>query len=317
MRPILAAAILLLGVSTAAPEPEYAAMLPGSFRLGGGTSLASLVEIESSSVKGDRKAVLAPLFAEFGEEVPAPAPGSDPVSTPLRDPSETGTVSSPSLDKLCNALINSAQDNDLPVAFFANLIWQESGLRNDVISSKGAVGIAQFMPETAQESGLENPFDPLQAIPASARLLRELRVEFGNLGFAAAAYNAGPKRVSEWLKRHRVLPRETRGYVIDVTGRSVEQWQMTPPADADLRFVRRLPCRDFPAFAKLEEEQLQQAQLQREQAGQPQAPHPQPEKPIGAKKAEPIDAHERARHRSWHKVKGRIRRAEHARHVPA
>ena len=97
------------------------------------------------------------------------------------------------------------------------------------------MGIAQFMPETAAEHGLGDPFDPLQAISASARLLRDLRGQFGNLGFAAAAYNAGAQRVSEWLERRRKLPRETRSYVVNVTGRSVEDWRKTPAG-------RRRPC---------------------------------------------------------------------------
>ena len=122
-------------------------------------------------------------------------------------------------------MLTSAQDNDLPVPFFANLLWQESGLRNDIVSQKGALGIAQFMPETAAENGLADPFDPMQAIPASARLLRELRMEFGNLGFVAAAYNAGPHRVIEWLERRASLPRETRDYVVHVTGLSVDAWR--------------------------------------------------------------------------------------------
>ena len=164
-----------------------------------------------------------------------------------------------SLGELCNALLSSAQDNDLPVPFFANLIWQESGLQKDIVSSKGAMGIAQFMPQTAAESGLGDPFDPLQAISASARLLRELRSQFGNLGFAAAAYNAGPRRVSDWLERHRRLPRETLNYVVNITGRSVEEWQKAPPDYAALRFVRRLPCRDMSAFAELEKAQAQEA----------------------------------------------------------
>ena len=164
-----------------------------------------------------------------------------------------------SLGELCNALLTSAQDNDLPVPFFANLIWQESGLQKDAVSAKGAMGIAQFMPETAAEHGLGDPFEPLQAISASARLLRVLRGQFGNLGLAAAAYNAGARRVSEWLGRRAKLPRETLSYVINVTGRSVEEWQKTPPDDAALRFVRRLPCRDLSAFAELEQAQAQQA----------------------------------------------------------
>ena len=48
------------------------------------------------------------------------------------------------------------------------------------------------MPKTADERGLANPFDPEEAIPKSAELLADLKQRFGNLGLAAAAYNAGP-----------------------------------------------------------------------------------------------------------------------------
>ncbi len=166
-----------------------------------------------------------------------------------------------SLDDLCNALYTSAQDNDLPVPFFANLIWQESRLRDDAVSRKGALGIAQFMPETAAENGLDNPFDPLQAIPASARFLRELRLQFGNLGFVAAAYNAGAHRVTEWLEHRGSLPRETRDYVVRVTGLSVDAWRSMPVNDDALTFVQHLPCRSLPAFASMEQAQSEQAQV--------------------------------------------------------
>jgi len=171
------------------------------------------------------------------------------------DADETDADVADSLDGLCNALLTSAQENDLPVAFFANLIWQESGLRHDSVSRVGALGIAQFMPSVAVEVGLADPFDPNQAIPASARLLRTLRQHFGNLGYAAAAYNAGSHRVGQWLDHHRALPRETRNYVRRVTGRSVETWRKSPPGDSALTFVRPLPCRDLPAFAGLEQAQ--------------------------------------------------------------
>ena len=203
MRGILALAILLLGLSSAAPEPEYSSsVLFNSFRLVDGNSPASLVEIESSIGKSDRLVLAAlpspvrpaELALTAAPEIPG-SPSSNPV--PI------------SLGELCNALFTSAQDNHLPVTFFANLIWQESGLQKDIVSRKGAMGIAQFMPQTAVENGLGDPFDPLKSISASARLLRELRDQFGNLGFAAAAYNAGPRRVSEWLERRGRLPRET------------------------------------------------------------------------------------------------------------
>ena len=78
------------------------------------------------------------------------------------------------------------------------------------MSRAGAQGVAQFMPATARWRGLADPFDPVEAIAKSAKLLRDLRRDFGNLGLAAAAYNAGPARVRDWLAGRRGLPRETR-----------------------------------------------------------------------------------------------------------
>jgi hypothetical protein len=268
MRAILALAILLLELSSAAPEPEYSSSLIfNSFQLVEGNSPASLVEIESSIGKGDRLVIAmlssstqsAELQLTAATQMTNPASNnSEPASDQPSPPGDPTTATPISLGALCNALFSSAQDNHLPVTFFANLIWQESGLQKDIVSRKGAMGIAQFMPQTAAEKGLGDPFDPLQSISASARLLRELRDQFGNLGFVAAAYNAGPRRVSEWLERHRRLPRETQNYVVNVTGRSVEEWQKTPPDDDALRFVQRLPCRDISAFAELERAQAQQ-----------------------------------------------------------
>jgi hypothetical protein len=119
------------------------------------------------------------------------------------------------------------------------------------------------MPKTAVETGLANPFDPMQAIPASARFLQRLRLQFGNLGFVAAAYNAGAHRVIEWLERRASLPRETRDYVVRVTGLSVETWKTMPIDNAALTFAPRLPCRSLPAFANVEQEQMQQSELER------------------------------------------------------
>jgi soluble lytic murein transglycosylase-like protein len=59
------------------------------------------------------------------------------------------------------------------------------------VSRAGAQGVAQFMPATARWRCLADPFDSLEAIAQSAKLLRDLGREFGNLGLAAAAYNAG------------------------------------------------------------------------------------------------------------------------------
>jgi soluble lytic murein transglycosylase-like protein len=79
-----------------------------------------------------------------------------------------------------------------------------------------------------------DPFDPIEALRHSAVYLRELRDRFGNLGLAAAAYNAGPGRVSAWLTSHRSLPGETRNYVAMVTGWTADEWASgSPPQTAD------------------------------------------------------------------------------------
>jgi transglycosylase-like protein with SLT domain len=149
---------------------------------------------------------------------------------------------------LCDALGAAATANELPVNFFTRLIWQESRFKPDAISRKGAQGIAQFMPATARASGLENPFNPLDAITKSGQLLGDLRREFGNLGLAAAAYNAGSGRVHDWLGKRRQLPQETRAYVRIVTGRSVEEWAGGTQIDLVEMPSVEVPC-DLPAIA--------------------------------------------------------------------
>ena len=128
-----------------------------------------------------------------------------------------------SREEICDALAEAARSNDLP-AHFLILLYQESSFRPYVISSAGALGIAQFTQETATDRGLDNPFDPLQAIPASGRLLRDLFQKFGNLGLAAAAYNAGPRRIQDWLANKGRLPQETQDYVRIITSRPAETW---------------------------------------------------------------------------------------------
>ena len=89
------------------------------------------------------------------------------------------------------------------------------------------------MPAAASDRGLADPFDPAAAIPASAKLLAELAKRFGNLGLAAAAYNAGPNALTDWLGGKGVLPLETQNYVLAITGHDVEEWRgANPPSVA-------------------------------------------------------------------------------------
>jgi hypothetical protein len=118
-----------------------------------------------------------------------------------------------------------ARQNGIPPVFFVRLIWRESAFRPNVVSHKGAQGIAQFMPATARERGLEDAFDPVSAISHAARLLADHMRAFGNFGLAAAAYNAGPERVRGWLEGRRTLPAETPDYVRLITGHTAEVWK--------------------------------------------------------------------------------------------
>src|SRR6201987_4187399 len=132
-------------------------------------------------------------------------------------------------EAMCLIIESAARANDLPLEFFARVIWQESRFQADAVgpvtrNGERAQGIAQFMPGTASERRLLDPFDPVQALPKSAEFLNELREQFGNLGLAAAAYNAGPRRVQEWLAGSGSMPQETRNYVVAITGTTVEDW---------------------------------------------------------------------------------------------
>lgn len=124
--------------------------------------------------------------------------------------------------RVCDLIEAEALSHGLPREFLARLIWKESRFDPDAVSPAGAEGIAQFMPATAARRGLGDPYDVDEAIPASARYLAELRTGFGNLGLAAAAYNAGENRVARWLSGGGFLPLETENYVLDIMGEPVD-----------------------------------------------------------------------------------------------
>src|SRR5262249_2396603 len=87
-----------------------------------------------------------------GDQVP-PVEGTQP-------PSATPSNGTASVARICDALAAAATENDLPVDFFARLIWQESRFDPTAVSRAGAQGVAQFMPATANARGLADPFDP-------------------------------------------------------------------------------------------------------------------------------------------------------------
>lgn len=131
---------------------------------------------------------------------------------------------------VCRLINQSATQAGLPVPFFTRLIWRESMFDDQALSPVGAQGIAQFMPGTARLRGLADAFDYRQALPASAEYLQVLRIKFGNLGLAAAAYNLGEDGTARWLAGKRSLPNETEDYVLEITGSPASTWRTTDAA---------------------------------------------------------------------------------------
>jgi len=155
-----------------------------------------------------------------------------------------------SISAVCLMIKAAASTNDIPAGFLLRVIWQESRFKPDAVgpvtrSGAHALGIAQFMPATAAERRLNSPFDPAEALPKAAEFLHDLHAEFGNIGLAAAAYNAGAQRVRDWLAGRRTLPDETRGYVRIVTGHEVGEWARSQPLQITDTMANDVPCADI------------------------------------------------------------------------
>jgi len=189
------------------------------------------------------------------EEKPQGKPSENAADKPSEKPPEK-PADPDTREAVCLMIEAAARANDLPLEFFARVIWQESRFQSDAVgpmtrTGQRAQGIAQFMPGTASERRLLDPFDPVQALPKSAEFLNQLRSQFGNLGLAAAAYNAGPRRVQEWLAGTGAMPQETRHYVSSITGATVEEWQRVGRGgQISDRAAAHTTCQDLMALLK-------------------------------------------------------------------
>ena len=216
MRPLA----LLILVSAVASAGEYALLASGGRlpverheRAGSIVRLyvqGGTIEIEAAEVRGfeaeepDPRAG-APAVPATGPAVPQPAPPAS-ASAPVAP------------EKLANA---AAAKYGLPPSLVRSVMKAESGFQPRAVSSKGAIGLMQLMPGTAQSLGV-NPYDPAQNVDAGTRYLRELLEKYhGLLRHALAAYNAGPEAV----EKHGGVPpfAETLDYI-----RRVErEWKRT------------------------------------------------------------------------------------------
>jgi soluble lytic murein transglycosylase-like protein len=150
-------------------------------------------------IEMDEAAVLA---FEAEEYVPAPAPApATPTLVPVSPPA-------PSPSQLADA---AADKYGLPRRLVRSVISKESDFQPQAVSPKGAIGLMQLMPATAEALGAD-PRDPAQNVDAGTRYLRDLLEKYdGGLWHALAAYNAGPGAVDKY---QGVPPyRETLNYV--------------------------------------------------------------------------------------------------------
>lgn len=111
-----------------------------------------------------------------------------------------GALSSQSLpsfvpERFRPMILEAAARWNVSPALLAGQLMAESGFDPNAGSPAGAQGIAQFIPTTAASYGLENPYDPSEAIEAEAHLMSDLIRKFGSPELALAAYNAGPAPV--------------------------------------------------------------------------------------------------------------------------
>jgi len=95
-------------------------------------------------------------------------------------------------------IATKATENNLPVNLVKAVVQAESAGYKDAVSSQGAMGLMQLMPETADMLGVEDPFNPEENIAGGTKYLKMMVDQFGDYELALAAYNAGPQRVEEY-----------------------------------------------------------------------------------------------------------------------
>lgn len=115
-------------------------------------------------------------------------------------------------------IAEASQRFGIPEAWIRAVLSAESAHDIGAVSSAGARGLMQIMPDTWAELRIQHrlgadPYDPRDNIFAGTAYLRQMLDRYGSIGAMLAAYNAGPGRYDEYVATGRPLPAETRAYV--------------------------------------------------------------------------------------------------------
>lgn len=134
----------------------------------------------------------------LGDALSAQPPTLAPVASPAEPtpaPPATSEVIPVEAARWSPAIHRAAAAAGIDPQLLTALVWTESSFVPDAVSSAGAIGLAQLMPETARLLGVD-PTDPEQNLAGGARFLAEMLDRFGRTDLALAAYNAGPTTVT-------------------------------------------------------------------------------------------------------------------------
>lgn len=198
------AAPLAATAQTSAPPPPAKTSLEATAQKQRESTLAAM----QASVDKQKAAVAASVAASIGKQGQTLA-GKDSFFTlaPLIPPAPVVVTQTPMPDVACDPVpedsvapfvLGAAQRESLDPKLVTAVIQQESGFRPCAISDKGAQGLMQIMPDTADRLSVKDPFDAKENIDAGAKYLKELITKYsGNLALALSAYNAGPDTVDQ------------------------------------------------------------------------------------------------------------------------
>jgi soluble lytic murein transglycosylase-like protein len=187
--------------SAAPAAASVAVAAPAPVKSGSATMQDSLA-LQRKSIEAQRQAIRKQAAVPQGQTTDsfftAPwIPERVAPPAPLSAALAPGTDCDPMPDPQLSALIEAAATREsVKPALVRAVIRQESGFRPCAVSPKGAQGLMQLMPATAERFKVENPFDPAQNVDAGTKFLKELLTRYsGDVKLALGAYNAGAARV--------------------------------------------------------------------------------------------------------------------------